>query len=92
MRWLIRDQIRGEPSLNPDPARGDLRAPLLLWGPYLWSDGVKGRKADDLIWLRDDLAGDGTHPSQSGRAKVAAQLLEFFKADPTAKPWFVSGG
>ncbi len=89
VRWLIRDQIRGEPSLNPDPARGEVRAPLLLWGPYLWADGVKGRKADDLVWLRDDLAGDGTHPSQSGRAKVAAQLLQFFKTDPTAKPWFV---
>ena len=45
--------------------------------------------ADDLVWLRDDLASDGTHPSQSGRAKVAAQLLQFFKTDPTAKPWFV---
>ena len=49
---------------------------------------MKGRKADDLVWTREDLAGDGTHPSPAGRKKVAEQLLGFFKSDPTAKTWF----
>ena len=52
---------------------------------------MKGRKADDLVWLREDLAGDGTHPSSSGRQKVAQQaqqLLKFMKTAPTAKVWF----
>ena len=61
----------------------------MLWGPYLWADGVKARKADGLVWEREDLAGDGTHPSPSGRRKVAELLLRFFKTDPTAKGWFV---
>jgi lysophospholipase L1-like esterase len=61
----------------------------LLWGPYLWADGVKGRKSDDLIWTRQDLAEDGTHPSSSGQRKVAEQLLTFLKSDPSARPWFV---
>jgi hypothetical protein len=89
VRWLIEQQIKGEPALNYDPAKGEVKSPLLLWGPYLWADGVKGRKGDELIWKREDLAGDGTHPSTSGREKVARMLLEFLKADPNAKPWFL---
>jgi hypothetical protein len=61
----------------------------LLWGPYFWGDGTTPRKSDKLIWERGDLAGDGTHPSQSGREKVANMLLTFFKTDPLASTWFV---
>jgi hypothetical protein len=89
VRWLIQDQIRGKSHLNFDLAGVVVEAPLLLWGPYLWADGVKGRKMDDLVWKREDLAGDGTHPSPSGQKKVAELLLRFFKTDATAKTWFV---
>jgi len=89
VRWLIQDQIDGKGHLSFDHAQGDVKAPLLLWGPYLWADGVKGRKVDDLVWKREDLAGDGTHPSPSGQRKVAELLLRFFKTDATAKTWFV---
>jgi len=89
VRWLVQDQINGKPGLNFDAEKGDVKAPLVLWGPYLWADGTKGRKTDNLVWQREDLAGDGTHPSRSGRRKVAQLLLEFFKTDPTTKPWFV---
>jgi hypothetical protein len=93
IRWLIRDQIKGEPSLNYDPAKGEVKAPLLLWGPYLWADGITPRKSDGLVWLREDLREDGTHPSTtSGRAKVAKLLLKFFKTDPNAKGWFCKAG
>lgn len=87
-RWLIRDQIKGEPNLNYDPARGAVQAPLLLWGPYLWADGITPRQSDGLVWARTDLAGDGVHPSPSGRKKVADQLLRFFQTDATARTWF----
>ncbi|MCX7825487.1 MAG: hypothetical protein N2689_08000, partial [Verrucomicrobiae bacterium] len=90
MRWLILDQIKGEPKLNYDPTRGEVRAPLLLWGPYLWADGTKARK-DGLTWTRDDLTPhDGTHPSNAGRQKVASLLLGFFKSDPLARTWFLA--
>jgi hypothetical protein len=89
VRWLIEAQIANDPNLNYDPARGEVKAPLLLWGPYLWADGVKPRQSDGLVWLREDLGPDGTHPSPSGRQKVAEMLLTFFKTDPTAKQWFV---
>jgi hypothetical protein len=88
VRWLIQDQIAGKPELNFDPARGEVKAPLLLWGPYFWGDGVTPRKSDQLVWLREDLGGDGTHPSESGRQKVATMLLEFFKGDDLARGWF----
>jgi hypothetical protein len=89
VRWLIQEQIEGASSLNYDSDQGELQAPLLLWGPYLWADGVEGRQSDRLVWLREDFAGDGIHPSQSGRQKVGEQLLSFLKADSTAKTWFV---
>jgi hypothetical protein len=91
VRWLIQKQIAGDKALNCDPARGEVVAPVLLWGPYLWADGVKPRKSDGLIWSREDLAKDGLHPSKpSGERKVGGLLLKFFKTDPTAKSWFLS--
>jgi len=90
MRWLIQDQIAGDPSLNYDPQQARVRVPLLLWGPYLWSNGETGRKLDDLKYSASDFAPDGTHPNDSGQRKVAEQLLRFFKNDPTTKGWFTS--
>jgi hypothetical protein len=92
MRGVILNQIKGEANLNADPAKGEVKAPVVLWGPYLWANGVKGRDGDDLIYKREDVGQDGTHPSPSGRQKVAEQLLKFFKSDSTATPWFVGDG
>jgi len=92
MRWVIEKQVDGDPSLNADPAKGDVKAPVGLWGPYLWADGTKGRPGDTLSYAPADFAADGTHPSRSGQQKVAEQLLAFFKSDPTAKPWFLKKG
>jgi hypothetical protein len=88
VRWLIQRQIKGDSALNHDSMRGDVRAPVLVWGPYLWADGITPRKADGLTFVRDDLAADGTHPSNTGREKVARLMLEFYKTNPLAKSWF----
>lgn len=82
VRHLIQKQIAGDAELALE------KSPLLLWGPYLWSEGEKGRKIDDLKYSKNDFGGDGTHPSNSGREKVAKQLLEFFATSPLAKGWF----
>lgn len=89
VRRLILKQIAGDPELNYNPGKGPVKAPLLLWGPYLWADGTTPRTSDGLVWLPEDFATDGTHPSNSGRDKVARQLLDFFHADPTAKLWYL---
>jgi lysophospholipase L1-like esterase len=64
-------------------------APILLWGPYLWADGIKPRKSDGLVWERKDFTNDGVHPNLKGRENVADLLLKFFKTDAGAKTWFV---
>lgn len=87
VRGLILDQAKGDASLAHEGEAAT--APVLLWGPYFWADGTTPRKADGLVWERADLAGDGTHPSESGRRKVADQLLAFFKSDPLASRWFM---
>ncbi len=75
--------------LQQPAAKGaDDGGPVLLWGPYLWAEGEKGRMLDDLRYLPTDFAVDGVHPSASGREKVARQLLDFFTSHPLAKPWF----
>jgi hypothetical protein len=89
VKWLIADQIAGDPQLNFDPNVGEVMAPWLAWGPYLWADGLTPR-SDGLIWECGDLAADGTHPSESGRTKVANLLIDFFSSDPTATPWFLA--
>ncbi len=85
VRWLIQDQINGAEQLSHTTGR----VPLLLWGPYLWADGEKGRKAGDLMFQREDFRDDGTHPSDTGRQKIAEQLLKFFSSDPTSTSWFL---
>ncbi|MBI3732712.1 MAG: hypothetical protein HY259_04550 [Chloroflexi bacterium] len=78
VKWLIEDHINN----NEQGA-------WLAWGPYLWTNGTKGR-SDGFIWECQDVKSDGTHPSStSGVQKIAGQLLKFFKGDQTAKSWFV---
>lgn len=89
VRWLIQSQMKADARLNYDSDRGEVESPLLLWGPYFWADGTTPRKSDGLVWERTDLGSDGTHPSDSGRQKVAEQLLNFFKTDAHARTWFL---
>lgn len=81
VRWVIEEQIKGGKA-------GQAPGPVLLWGPYLWADGVTPRKSDGLVWMRSDLSNDGVHPSPAGGQKVAGMLLKFFKTDPGARTWF----
>lgn len=90
VRWMLERQIAGHPSLNYDPDAGPVVAPYLLWGPYLWIDGLNPR-SDGLIWTQADLNGDCVHPSPLGARKVADQLMAFFKTEATAVPWFING-
>jgi hypothetical protein len=78
VKWTITERMRNRAG-----------RPWVGWGPYLWTDGTKGR-ADGLVWTCDDVAPDGTHPSGSGMTKVAQLLLGFFTTDPTARSWFTA--
>jgi hypothetical protein len=88
VKWLIEEQLKGDKELNFDPKKGEVKAPWLSWGPYLWANGTT-KNADGLSYEESDFAKDGTHPSPAGQRKVAEHMLKFFKAEPTAKPWFV---
>ena len=88
VKWLIEQQLRGEPSLNFDSAKGAAKAPWLSWGPYLWANGTRPN-SHGLQYEASDFGNDGTHPSPSGQRKVAQSLLRFFKTDSTTRPWFV---
>lgn len=94
-KWLVAAQISQMANAGTvtDARAGDLhydRAPWLAWGPDLWADGLKPR-SDGLTWTRSDLQNDGTHPSQSGQAKVGGLLLEFFRSSPYTRCWFLAG-
>ena len=78
VKWLVQERIEGR-----------LGGPWLGWGPYLWTNGAKGRR-DGLVWTCGDVREDGTHPSPSGQAKVGGLLLRFFKSSPTSRSWFRS--
>jgi hypothetical protein len=77
VKWLIEERMATR-----------LPLPWVGWGPYLWTDGVKGR-SDGFVWTCDDVRSDGTHPSASGDLKIAKLLLDFFTSDPTTRSWFV---
>lgn len=88
VKWLIEQQIAGATNLIYDSGVGTVVAPALVWGPYLWIDGMIPR-SDGMIWECDDVIGDYIHPDDTGAEKVADQLIAFFKTDPLTKPWFV---
>jgi hypothetical protein len=89
VKWLIEDQMSGDPALNYAASHGEVESPWIAWGPYLWADGMTPR-SDGLIWeCADFWEIDGTHPSTSGELKVAQMLLEFFHSDPTAASWYI---
>ena len=93
VKWLIQAQIDQRRSRTIDPRVGDLDsesvAPWIAWGPYLWADGLNPR-SDGLTWSRPNFENDGVHKSQSGEAKEARMLLDFFKNEPTAASWFLA--
>lgn len=92
VKWMIEKQINGSPDLNYDRSRGEVKAPWLAWGPYLWADGLTPR-ADGLTWSCLQYNDDGTHPAPgAGKARemVADMLMNFFKSDSTATPWFLA--
>jgi hypothetical protein len=91
VRWLIEDQLKGDPALNFDPAKGQARAPWLSWGPYLWANGPV-KRLDGFSYSERDYGADGTHPSAEGQRKVGRLLLQFFLKDTTARPWFSTDG
>jgi len=84
VRWVIEDQLNG---VLPYSGPGAV-APWVGWGPYLWADGTTPSSAG-LSWACSDLqSSDGTHPSASGRQKVAQLLLDFVRGDATASEWW----
>jgi len=83
VRWLIEDQITGDPLLS------ETAAPVLLWGPYLWAAGDSPR-GDGLSWPRSDFEPDFIHPNEIGERKVGELLSAFFNEDPLAAPWFLA--
>lgn len=94
-KWAISAQIAQAAGGPVDALYGDLAvgtaAPVMLWGPYLWADGLNPR-GDGLTWPRNNFEGDGTHPTMAGESKVADQLLMFFKNSPVTKCWFLTAG
>ena len=91
-RWIVQSQIAGEAALNFDSARGAVKAPLVLWGPYLWAQGNTPRKFDGLTWTQNDVREDQLHPSGAGTKKTTTLLLNFFKTNEGAGRWFLKPG
>jgi hypothetical protein len=78
VKWLVRGAIRRDRPVRP----------WVAWGPYLWTNGTRGRD-DGLVWTCDDVAADGTHPSETGQRKIGDLLLQFFSRNRTAASWFL---
>ncbi|MCY2995967.1 MAG: hypothetical protein NTY19_50170 [Planctomycetota bacterium] len=46
-------------------------------------------RADGYRSEESDFGADGTHHAGPGTEKMGQLLLQFFKTDTTARPWFV---
>lgn len=96
-KWVIDAQIRQmyEEGAPVDPVAGSLdytsEAPWMAWGAYYWANGQQPR-SDGMVWVPDDLKGDGTHLAKQGIEKITAILLDFFKTSPHTRCWFLNNG
>jgi hypothetical protein len=82
------DRIKGDAALNYDPKKGDVKAPWLSWGPYLWANGSR-KRADGFAYEEADFtANDLTHLTTTGQDKVGRLMLRFFQNDTTTRSWF----
>ncbi|MEM4637789.1 MAG: hypothetical protein QXK76_02050 [Candidatus Woesearchaeota archaeon] len=88
IRWLINTQINGDILLNYDYTKGLVRAPILVWGPYMWASSDE-KRSDGLIWTKEDFEEDGTTPSKLGLSKTTKLLIDYFKFNEFAKEWYV---
>ncbi len=92
MKWLIEAQISQLSGNPPAPDIGPLdlaAAPVIVWGAYLWADGLTPR-SDGLTWQCADFQNDGTHPAQPGEQKAGSLLLDFMLNSPYSTPWFLA--
>jgi hypothetical protein len=88
-KWLIEQQLKGDPELAFSTGAAPGKAPWLSWAAYLWSNGPKPR-SDGVYFEPDDFREDDRmHESLAGQRKVGGLLLSFFKTDPTTKGWFL---
>jgi len=87
VRWLIQDQISGGGAGGVTYEN----APVLLWGPYLWADGLNPR-SDGLVWTCNDFKVDGIHPEESAQQKVAEMIGNFLTGDSLAMTWYSGSG
>jgi hypothetical protein len=89
-KWLIQAQVNQERTGIVDSIAGDLSlgvAPKLVWGSYMWADGIAPR-LDGFTWNSEDvLAQSPCHPSPSGVTKTADLLLNFMRATPYGSGW-----
>jgi hypothetical protein len=95
VKWAIESQMAEMRNEQPNPRAGTLNyakkaAPVLVWGPYLWAKDSTAR-SDGFKWDRIDFEANGIHPSQTGEAKMATILLEFFKTSLYTRCWFLIG-
>lgn len=88
VQQLIAQQVGGDLTLNFNPARGIVLAPVVDWGGAFWCDATAG---DSLgrAWACRDVMPDGHHPSQFGQPKLAAWLVDRWRADGVACRWLI---
>ncbi len=85
MKWLIEAQIDGNKELTYKG--NDPKAPLLMWGPYFWTQGSKTRD-DGYSFTPSMVNTDGVHPNDAGKTKVANDFLSFWETDAVSQIWF----
>lgn len=83
---LIENQINGDPQLAYKGQNAV--APLILWGPYFWTQGAKPR-SDGYAVSPDLFSNDGVHPNEKGIDRIAGDLVRFWQTDPVSQLWFL---
>jgi hypothetical protein len=86
VKWLIEQQAAGQRvALGFEGDQAVM--PLNSWATYFWTAGDQPRH-DGYRWTPADVVKDGVHLSDTGKLRVAKELLAFWQNDPFAATWF----
>ncbi|MEP7343946.1 MAG: SdrD B-like domain-containing protein, partial [Gemmatimonadaceae bacterium] len=89
LKWMVEDQINGQPYMNADPAQGAVVAPWVGWATHLWTNGIIPNN-EGLFFVCAEFDSNGIHLVRAGVDKAGPRLESFFMTDATTRAWFAN--
>ena len=91
-RWVIQSQAAGDPLLKLRPSQGRRTGAGGVWGPYLWTDGVRAARATTWSGSRRTSARRMVRIQRLRPREGRQPPARFRPKNPLASSWYLATG